>query len=96
MGGLKMKRTMQTMIVSVFVVLITVSFAYAANAVTGEGNFPYFNLGCLILGGLTIVSLKYRYQKMYLSEAVGSFALYAILITLFTAPAIEAVKSLVS
>ena len=91
-----MKRTMQTMIVSVFVVLITASFAYAANAVTGEGNFPYFNLGCLILGGLTIVSMKYRYQKMYLSEAVGSFALFAVLVTLFTAPAIEAVKGLVS
>ena len=91
-----MKRTMQTLIVSVFVVLITASFAFAANAVTGEGNFPYFNLGCLIMGGLTIVSLKYRYQKMYLSEAIGSFALYAVLVALFTAPVIESVKTLVS
>ncbi|HEY9161114.1 MAG TPA: hypothetical protein VIS94_08515 [Desulfomonilia bacterium] len=91
-----MKRTVQTLIVSVFVVLITASFAFAANAVSGEGNFPYFNLGCLIMGGLTIVSLKYRYQKMYLSEAVGSFALYAVMVTLFTAPAVEAIKGLVS
>jgi hypothetical protein len=91
-----MKRTIQTLIVSVFVVLITASFAFAANAITGDGNFPYFNLGCLIMGGLTIVSLKYRYPKMYLSEAVGSFALYAVLVALFTAPVIESVKTLVS
>jgi hypothetical protein len=91
-----MKRTLQTLIVSVFVVLITASFAFAANAITGSGNFPYFNLGCLIMGGLTIVSLKYRYQKMYLSEAIGSFALYAVLVALFTAPVIESVKTLVS
>jgi hypothetical protein len=91
-----MKRTLQTLIVTVFVVLITATFAFAANAITGEGNFPYFNLGCLIMGGLTIVSLKYRYQKMYLSEAVGSFALYAVLVALFTAPVIESVKTLVS
>lgn len=91
-----MKRTLQTLIVSVFVVLITASFAFAANAITGSGSFPYFNLGCLIMGGLTIVSLKYRYQKMYLSEAIGSFALYAVLVALFTAPVIESVKTLVS
>jgi len=91
-----MKRTIQTLIVSVFVVLITASFAFAANAITSDGSFPYFNLGCLIMGGLTIVSLKYRYPKMYLSEAVGSFALYAVLVALFTAPVIESVKSLVS
>lgn len=91
-----MKRTIQTMIVSVFVVLITASFAFAANAITGDGGFPYFNLGCLIMGGLTIVSLKYRYPKMYLSEAIGSFALYAVLVALFTAPVIESVKNMIS
>jgi hypothetical protein len=96
MEGKKMKRTLQTLIVSVFVVLITATFAFAANAITGDGNFPYFNLGCLIMGGLTIVSLKYRYPKMYLSEAVGSFALYAVLVALFTAPVIESVKYIVS
>ena len=48
------------------------------------------------MGGLTITSLKYRYQGIYLSEAVGSFALYAVFVALFTAPMIEAVKGLVS
>jgi hypothetical protein len=91
-----MKRIMQTAIVTLFVVLITASFAFAAQATAGESNFPYFHLGCLIMGGLTIISLKYRYERMYLSEAVGSFALYAVLVALFTAPVIEAVKGLVS
>ena len=91
-----MARTIQTVIVAFFVVLITASFAFAASATTGAGNFPYFHLGCLIMGGLTIVSLKYRYPRIYLSEAVGSFALYAVLVALFTAPVIGAVKGLVS
>jgi hypothetical protein len=91
-----MKRTIQTIITAVFVVMITSTFAFAAAATSGGGNFPYFHLGCLIMGGLTIISMKYRYPKMYLSEAVGSFALYAVLVALFTAPVIEAVKSLVS
>ena len=91
-----MKRTIQTAIVAIFVVLITAGFAFAANATSGAGNFPYFHLGCLAIGGLTIVSLKYRYQGIYMSEAIGSFALYAVLVALFTAPAIEAVRTLVS
>jgi hypothetical protein len=79
-----------------FVVMITGTFAFAAAATTGAGNFPFFHLGCLAIGGLTIISLKHRYPKMYLSEAVGSFAMYAVLVALFTAPVIEAVKGLVS
>jgi hypothetical protein len=92
----KMKRTIQTIIVAVFVVLITSTFAFAAAAASGAGNFPFFHLGCLAIGGLTIISLKYRYPKIYLTEAVGSFALYAVLVALFTAPVIEAVKTFVS
>lgn len=91
-----MKRTIQTIIVALFVIMITATFAFAASATYGTGSFPYFHLGCLIMGGLTIVSLKYRYPRLYLSEAVGSFALYAVLVALFTAPVIETVKALVS
>ena len=91
-----MKRIVQTAIVSFFVVLITATFSFAAAATSIGGNFPWFHLGCLIMGGLTIISLKYRYPRIYLSEAVGSFALYAVLVALFTAPVIEAVRGLVS
>ena len=48
------------------------------------------------MGGLLIISLKHKYDKIYLGEAVGSFALYAVLVALFTAPVIGAVKNLVS
>jgi hypothetical protein len=91
-----MKKTIQAIIVAMFVVMITCTFAFAAAATSGGNSFPYFHLGCLIMGGLTIISLKYRYERIYLSEAVGSFALYAVLVALFTAPVIEAVKGLVS
>ncbi|HOJ15098.1 MAG TPA: hypothetical protein PLS81_04355 [Deltaproteobacteria bacterium] len=90
-----MKRTIQTLAVAAFVVLVTSTFAFAAAATAG-GAFPFFHLGCLVVGGLTIVSLKHRYPRIYLSEAMGSFALYAVLVALFTAPVIEAVKTLVS
>jgi len=43
-----------------------------------------------------MISLKRKYDKMYVSEVVGIFALYALLMTLFTSPVIEAVKTIVS
>ena len=91
-----MKRTLQTLIMAVFVVLITASFSFAEYVASTAGNFPYFQLGCLVVGGLIITSLKHKYSKIYMSEAVGSFALYAVLVALFTAPVVDALKSLVS
>jgi len=48
-----------------------------------------------VIGGLTILSLKQKYEKIYLSEAAGSFALYAVMIALFTSPVSEAIKNLI-
>ena len=59
-------------------------------------NFPYFQLGCLIMGGLLMVGLKRKYNKMYTTEVVGAFALYTILMALFTNPVIDAVKMIVT
>jgi len=91
-----MKKTLQTLIVTVFVVLTTATFGFAEYAATGASNFPYFQLGALIVGGLIIISLKYKYQKMYTGEVVGAFALYTMLVALFTSPVIDAVKTIVS
>lgn len=91
-----MKKIIQTTILAAFVVLTTASFGYAEYAAAGVVNFPYFQLGCLIVGGLIIISLKHKYSKIYLSEAVGSFALYTILVALFTSPVVDALKNLVS
>ncbi len=90
-----MKKMMQALLLTTFIVLVTASFSYAEYASTGTGDFPYFHLGCLIVGGLIILSLKSRYSRLYLSEAIGSFALYTVLVALFTSPVVEALKTLV-
>ena len=91
-----MKKTLATMGVAATVVLLTATFSLAEYATGGAGNFPYFQLGCLIIGGLIMMSLKYKYNKIYTSEVVGAFALYTIYVTLFTAPVIDAIKTMVS
>ena len=91
-----MKKTLGTMIVAATDILLTATFSFAEFAAAGTTNFPYFQLGCLIIGGLIMVSLKRKYDKMYVSEVVGVFALYTLLMTLFTSPVIETVKTFVS
>ena len=91
-----MKKTLATTLVAAAVVLLTASFSFAEYAAAGVTNFPFFQLGCLIVGGLVMVSLKRKYEKMYVSEVVGVFALYTLLMTLFTSPVIEVVKNVVS
>jgi len=91
-----MKKTFGTMVVAAIVVLLTATFSFAEYAAAGAGNFPYFQLGALIVGGLVIISLKHKYSQMYASETAGAFALYTVLVALFTSPVIEMVKTLVS
>ena len=91
-----MKKTLGTIIVAAAVVLLTATFSFAEYAAAGAANFPFFQLGCLVVGGLILVSLKRKYEKMYIGEVVGVFALYTILITLFTNPVIEVVKTIVT
>jgi hypothetical protein len=90
-----MKKTLSTLILTVAVVLITATFSFAEYSAAGAENFPYFHLGALIVGGMIIVSLKQKYQKLYMSEAMGSFAMYAVLVALFTSPVADAVKNLI-
>ncbi|HRT27160.1 MAG TPA: hypothetical protein P5308_06300 [Syntrophales bacterium] len=90
-----MKKLASTLLVAGFVVLSTATFVFAEYSAAGAAEFPFFHLGALIVGGLIIVSLKHKYQKLYLSEAVGSFALYTVLIALFTSPVVELIKGLV-
>ena len=90
-----MKKRIGTLMVAGIVVLLTASFGFAEYTATGTGNFPYFQLGCLIVGGMTIISLKHKYEKMYTNEAVGAFALYTVMVALFTNPVIDAIKHLV-
>jgi FtsH-binding integral membrane protein len=91
-----MKKTLGTIMVAAAVILLTATFSFAEFAAAGVTNFPYFQLGCLIVGGLIMVSLKRKYEKMYVGEVVTIFALYTILMALFTNPVIETVKTIVS
>ena len=91
-----MKKTFGTMLVSAAVVLLTATFGFAEYTATGASDFPYFQLGALIVGGLIIISLKSKFERMYTGEAVGAFALYTVFIALFTNPVIDTVKTLVS
>lgn len=91
-----MRKIMQTSFLTAFVVLVTASFSYAQFSATGSDSFPFFHLGCLIVGGLIIISLKRKYTKLFMSEAIGSFALYAVLVSLFTSPVADALKALIN
>ena len=91
-----MKKTLGTTVVAAAVVLLTATFSFAEYAAAGVTNFPFFQLGCLIVGGLIMVSLTRKDEKMYVGEVVGVFALYTILMALFTSPVIDAVKTIVS
>ena len=63
-----MKKLASTLLVAGFVVLSTATFVFAEYSAAGAAEFPFFHLGALIVGGLIIVSLKHKYQKLYLSE----------------------------
>lgn len=91
-----MKKNLATLVMAAAVVLITAGFSFAEYAAGGADNFPYFQLGCLIIGGLIMMSLKYKYNKIYTGEVVGAFALYTLYISLFTSPVLEAVKNWLS
>jgi hypothetical protein len=91
-----MKKTLGTMMVAMAVVLLTATFGFAEYAAAGTINFPYFQLGLLILGGWLLIALKRKFTRMYTTEAVGAFALYTLLMALFTNPVIDAVKNIVS
>jgi uncharacterized membrane protein YhdT len=70
-----MKKTLKTLALALFVVLGTVTFSFAEYAVIGVSKFPYFQLGCLIIGGITIISLKHKYPRLYAGELMGVFTL---------------------
>jgi len=90
-----MKKSITMLALTTLIVLITATFSFAEYAAAGADNFPYFHLGALVIGGLTILSLKQKYEKLYLSEAAGAFALYAVMIALFTSPVSDAIKNLI-
>ncbi len=92
-----MKNIKTTIVTAIGGVLITAGFVGAETVLAGgPENFPYFHLGTLILAGLIITGLKFKYDKMNTYEAVGAIGLYAILVSLFTNPVVMAIKNIMS
>jgi len=89
-------KKLTTLLTTAAVVLMTGTFAIAQATAAPIEAFPYFQLGCLMVGGLVIVGLKNKYKRIFTSEAIGTFALYTLLVSLFTNPVIDAIKTLVS
>ena len=91
-----MKNLKTTIVLVVGAVLVTAGFVGAETVMAGTAaNFPYFHLGTLIVAGLIISGLKFKYDKMSSFEAVGAMGLYAILIALFTNPVVMTIKNLI-
>jgi len=61
-----MKKTLRQTIIAAAVILMTATFSFAEYAAAGVTNFPFFQLGCLIVGGLILVSLKRKYDRCML------------------------------
>lgn len=91
-----MKKTATTILMVVFIVLTTAGFGFAEYMAGGVDNFPYFQLGCLIIGGLIMISIRQKFPKIYAHEVAGAFALYTVYIALFTSPVMEAIKGWLS
>ncbi|MBN1614372.1 MAG: hypothetical protein JW950_07900 [Deltaproteobacteria bacterium] len=90
-----MKKTLGTLMVAGAVVLLTAAFGFAEFASSGVREFPYFQFGCLVVGGLIVISLKLKHDRMYVTEAAGAFALYTALLALFTDPVVTMIRGLV-
>ncbi|MGA3207815.1 MAG: hypothetical protein ABSE05_08310 [Syntrophales bacterium] len=90
-----MKKIVKTLGLAVFVVLMTATFGFAEYATASVSEFPYFQLGCLIIGGMMVISLKQKYPRFYAGELMGVFTMYTLLVALFTAPVFNAIKNLV-
>ncbi|MBM4271627.1 MAG: hypothetical protein FJ139_05640 [Deltaproteobacteria bacterium] len=55
--------------------------------------FPFLHVIALMTGGFLILVIKKKYQKLYKTEALLIFILYALLIALYTEPVITLIKN---
>ena len=59
-------------------------------------NFPFIHLIALVVGGIILLIVKRKYQKIRIIELIGIFILYFILVALFTEPVLNLVRKLIS
>lgn len=56
-------------------------------------SFPLLHVIALVTGGLLILVIKKKYEKLYKTEAFLIFILYALLIALYSEPVITLIKN---
>ncbi len=59
-------------------------------------NFPLIHLIALIIGGIILLIIKRKYQKLRIIEMIGIFILYFILVAIFTDPVINIARKIIS
>ena len=74
------------------VVLTTLQFSYFGYRTAGGDLYLMAQVVALVFGGLLLMSLEYRYRKIGFAGAVIAFALYTLLVALYSKPVVEALQ----
>jgi len=82
----------QSVALLVIVVLTTLQFTYFSFRTAGGDLYLMAQVAALVFGGLLLVSLEYRYREIGFAGAVIAFALYTLLVTLYSKPVVVALQ----
>ena len=74
------------------VVLTTLQFSYFGFRTAGGDWYLLAQVVALVFGGLLLMSLEYRYRKIGFAGAVIAFALYTLLVALYSKPVVGALQ----
>jgi hypothetical protein len=74
------------------VVLATLQFGYFGFRAAGGDVYLVAQVVALALGGLLLISLEQRYRKIGFAGVVIAFALYTLLVALYSKPVVEALQ----
>lgn len=58
-------------------------------------NFSFIHLIALVVGGIILLIVKRKYQKIRIIELIIIFILYFILVALFTEPVLNLARKLI-
>jgi hypothetical protein len=76
------------------IVIVTIlQFGYFGFRTAGWDAYLVAQLVAVALGGLTLISLEHRYRKIGFTGAVISFALFTLMIALYSKPVVETLQN---
>ena len=82
----------QSLALLVIVFLTTLQFSYFGFRTAGGDWHLMAQVAALVFGGLLLMSLEYRYRKIGFTGAVIAFALYTLLVAMYSKPVVEALQ----